>query len=142
MGGSAYWRVYFGEPDVKFFAKAPDGGANSGVTGYFLVEIKWLFSIVLLKFNKGTREAFHEHAFNALTIWLWGMVKEHHRDDPWGVKMFTATDFKITKRNVFHKIEALEDTWAISFRGPWKDHWREDRAGELVTLTHGRKVIG
>lgn len=128
---------------MKFFEKAPDGGANSGVTGYFLIEIKWLFSIVLLHFAKGTREAFHEHAFNALTIWLGGAVKEHHQGDLWGWKMrfWLPFQWKITRRSVFHKIEALESSWAISFRGPWKDHWREDRKGEMVTLTHGRKIV-
>ena len=125
--------------ELKFFSKSPDGGANSGVTGYFLVEIKWLFSVVLLKFERGTREAFHEHAFNALTIWLSGMVREEHRDGR--VCYFTAGMRKRTPRNVFHKIIALEPSWALSFRGPWVDRWREDRKGKLVTLTHGRQVV-
>lgn len=34
---------------MKFFSKAPDGGKDSEVDGYFLCEIKPLFSIVLLR---------------------------------------------------------------------------------------------
>lgn len=134
---------------MKLFSKASDGGANSGVTGYFVIEIKWLFSIVLLRFEKGTREAFHEHAFNAVTLWLKGRVREHLRHAmmdiyaPGGCScpFFKAGDFKRTPRSAFHKIEALEETWALSVRGPWLDHWREDRRGRLVTLTHGRREI-
>lgn len=126
---------------MKFFSKAPDGGKGSGVTGYFLIEIKSLFSVVLLHFASGSREAYHEHAFNALTIWLKGLVIEWHlADEPLGA-FFRAGDIKYTPRETFHKIEALEDTWALSFRGPWVDTWRESIRGRLRTLTHGRRVV-
>ena len=59
---------------MKLFHKSHDGGKNSGVTGYWLIEWKSGFSIVVLRFSKGTREAFHSHAFNALTWWLKGSV--------------------------------------------------------------------
>jgi hypothetical protein len=133
---------------MKLFSKAADGGENSGVTGYFLVEIKPLFSIVLLRFNKGTREAFHEHAFNAWTLWLKGRVREHqlYATDRFilltpTVSEFAAGQLKYTPRSNMHKIEALETTWALSVRGPWGDRWRELRGGRVVTLTHGRKEI-
>lgn len=124
---------------IRFWKKAPDGGKKSGVTGYFLIEFKKGFSLVLLHFDKGTREAFHEHAFNAITIWLKGCVREHHL---WGEpKDFTAGNIKLTPRSTFHKIEALKDTWAFSIRGPWVDRWREYRDGRYVTLTHGRVEV-
>lgn len=53
---------------MKILSKSYDGGPDSGVDGYWLIEIKSWFSIVLLHFNPGTREAFHNHAFNALTV--------------------------------------------------------------------------
>jgi quercetin dioxygenase-like cupin family protein len=124
---------------MRFFSKAPDGGRGSGVTGYFLVEIKPLFSIVLLHFAKGTREAFHEHAFNALTIWLKGKVREHHLSGE--TKDFRVGQIKFTGRACFHKIEALTSTWALSFRGPWRDTWREFRNNRFVKLTHGRREV-
>ena len=124
---------------MRWLSKAPDGGQNSGVTGYFLIEAKSTFSIVLLHFRKGSREAFHSHAFNAITLWLWGSVEEYHL---WGgLKRFSGGMIKFTPRSTFHKIEALQDTWAISIRGPWVDRWNEWRGGKLVTLTHGRVEV-
>jgi len=126
---------------MRFLQKAPDGGTNSGVTGYFLIEIKWLFTIVLLRFNKGSREAYHEHAFNAWTLWLKGHVKEHHLDRPDDPLEFRGGQVKYTPRTCFHKIEGIETTWALSFRGPWRDFWREWRDGKVVWLTHGRLEV-
>lgn len=124
---------------MKLFSKAADGGKNSGVTGFFLIEWKSLFSIVLLRFAKGTREAYHSHAFNAVTLWLKGRVREHHL---WlAPREFTAGQVKYTSRATFHKVEALETTWALSLRGPWVDRWKEFKNGREVTLTHGRKEI-
>lgn len=121
---------------MKFFKKAPDGGETSGVTGYYFPEIKPLFSIVLLKFNTGTREAYHSHAFNAVTFWIKGKVIEH--DVGGDRRSYKAGMFKYTPRDKFHRVEALTDTWAISIRGRWVAKWQELRRGGLVNLTHGR----
>ena len=37
---------------MKLFTKSYDGGENSGVTGYFLIEWKNVFSIVLLNLKR------------------------------------------------------------------------------------------
>jgi hypothetical protein len=126
---------------MKFFKKSYDGGADSGVTGYWLVEIKPLFSIVLLKFNKGTRDAYHSHAFNAITIWLKGKVIEHDLIFPERSECWIARSIKYTPRNKLHMVEALTDTWALSFRGPWAKTWIEYKDGKIIELTHGRKVV-
>jgi hypothetical protein len=68
--------VYHSKWFPRVFYKKPDGGKDSGVTAYFLIEWKILFSIGVLRFKKGTREAYHNHAFNALTWWLKGKVTE------------------------------------------------------------------
>lgn len=47
----------------RFFYKKFDGGKESGVVGYFLLEWKKVFSIGLLRFSKGSRENYHSHAF-------------------------------------------------------------------------------
>lgn len=127
---------------MKFFKKGYDGGTNSNVTGYWLVEIKPLFSIVILKFGKGSREAYHTHAFNALTWFIKGAVTEIHKDGTqidWGPSLKP----KYTPRNCYHKVFARETTWALSLRGPWIDKWKEFRevSNKEVQLTHGRKEI-
>ena len=54
---------------MKLFHKSKDGGPDSNVTGYWLIEWKKAFSVVLLRFDAGTREAYHNHAFNAIS-WI------------------------------------------------------------------------
>lgn len=126
---------------MKIFKKSYDGGKDSGVTGYWLIECKSLFSVVILRFSKGSREAFHSHAFNALTWWLKGEVLESKLND-YGEKFWKPSILpKYTKRDCFHKIFALETSWAISFRGKWKETWQEHKNNETYTLTHGRKKV-
>lgn len=127
---------------MKFFAYGADGGAESGVTGYWLIEIKWLCSIALLHFAKGTRENYHSHAFHALTWFLWGRVEEQHLDctaREWGPSLIP----KFTPRSTFHRVRALTDTWALTLRGPWSRTWEEfnPTTREFITLTHGRAVV-
>jgi len=119
----------------------PDGGEGSGVTGYFLIEWKALFSIGILRFAPGTREAFHSHAFNAVTFWISGAVVEEQETGE--LRRFSGFSLgpKITKRQCCHRVRGETTTWALTFRGPWVDHWREKRPTEDVVLTHGRTVV-
>ncbi len=125
----------------RLFYTKPDGGKESGVTGYFLIEWKPIFSLGVLHFKKGSREAFHSHAFNAVTFWLKGSVTEvKHPTDV--CRNFTASlKPKFTSRDNFHKVIAHTDTYALTFRGPWMDYWYEFKQGSYLTLTHGRKVL-
>ena len=126
---------------MKFCKKSHDGGKDSGVTGYWLVEIKWLFSIVLLKFNKGSREAFHSHAFNAFTWWIKGSVTEHFVDGSTPKMWKPSWKPKYTPRDEYHKIIANEVSYAISFRGPWSKFWKETKGNTETILTNGRKEV-
>ena len=132
---------------MKLFRKSYDGGSDSGVTGYWLIEAKSLFSIVLLHFSPGSRDAYHSHAFNALTWWLKGDVVEMFKHDPdpfnppakaWRPSLIP----KWTPKNCFHKIIAGEKgAWALSFRGPWDPTWFESKNGETYELGQGRVRI-
>jgi hypothetical protein len=130
---------------MRIFYKGKDGGPQSPVTGYWLIEIKGLFSIVLLKFNQGCREAFHNHAFNALTWFIKGDLLEERLDESKNKTTFTAYKRsiipKITKRDNFHRVWAQKTSWCLSIRGPWSKTWNEYKDGKLTTLTHGRKII-
>lgn len=133
-------KIYNSKYFPRLFYIKPDGGKESGVTAYFLIEWKILFSIAVLHFKIGSREAFHNHAFNALSWWLKGSVTEEKID---GVKKDYNPSIKpkYTPRSNFHKIIAYDNTWCFTLRGPWKDVWDESRQGKLVTLTHGRKEV-
>lgn len=127
---------------MKLFSYGMDGGKDSTVWGFWLIEIKPLFSIVILCFEKGSREAYHSHAFNAWTWFIKGDIEEHHKD---GRVINWKPSFKpkYTPRSTFHKVVAKERTYAISFRGRWLNTWNEffKKDRKIVTLTHGRKQI-
>lgn len=145
--------VYNGDPVFRFLWKAKDGGPDSNVTGYWLIECKALFSIAILKFAPGSREAFHSHAFNA---WSWvfkGRLREEvliHGDESsvGSAYIDLPTSWKpiYTPRDRTHRVYSEGTTWAITFRGPWSKSWKEfftpklGRRGKWVTLTNGRKV--
>lgn len=137
-------KIYNSKYFPRLFYKKPDGGKESGVTGYFLIEWKILFSIGLLHFKKGSREAYHTHAFNALTWWIKGKVSELHYNKPENNKDFKRSlKPKYTTRDCFHKVLSHENTWALTFRGPWSNIWKEfrERSNKMITLTHGRKEL-
>lgn len=130
---------------MKLFARMKDGGPESRVWGYWLIESKRFFSIVLLHFKDGSREAYHSHAFNAISWVLSGQLTE------WpfgrgsiGYNLYEPSLKPVwTPRHMMHRVVSLGDTWVISFRGPWANTWREyiPETKEILTLTHGRKVI-
>lgn len=136
---------------MRFFSKAPDGGVDSGVTGYFLFEIKWLFSIVLLRFEASKREVYHSHAFWGITWWLWGTIIEevlHRRgEDGYGVETrvwMPSFKPKITSRDCIHRFRPVQYTvWALSIRGPWARTWIEVNPHTMHrrVLSHGRKIL-
>lgn len=138
---NALQAIYNSKWFPRLFYRKPDGGKDSGVTGYFLIEWKPLFSIGLLHFKKGSREAFHNHAFNAITFWLKGSaIEEKH---PTGQQLRWAASLlpKYTPRENCHRIVADDDVYALTFRGPWNDTWFEFKNDRYITLTHGRKVV-
>ena len=131
---------------MRLFYKGKDGGPDSPVTGYFLIEIKWLFSIVLLKFNEGTRENFHNHAFNAFTWFIKGcLLEEIKTADSYIYKAYRRSiNPKLTKKDRLHRVHALETSYCISVRGPWSKTWQEysSNTREYTTLSSpGRKEV-
>lgn len=118
-----------------------DGGPESTVWGYWLAEIKSLFSIVLLKFVGRSREAFHSHAFNSVSWVLSGRLTEQMLDGT--IKVHTPSLRPIiTRRSTFHKVDSDGVTWVFSLRGPWSRVWQEYRPGRgYVALANGREEL-
>jgi hypothetical protein len=125
---------------MKFLSTSKDGGSESTVWAHWLFEIKFLASAVLLRFENGTREAFHSHAFNCVSWVLRGKLEERHID---GRIQYHYPSWRpvITKRDTFHQVFSYGRTWVISFRGPWADSWKEVEEGKEMTLTNGRKIV-
>lgn len=125
---------------MKILTKTKDGGPESPVDAFFLIECKSLFSIALLRFNKGSREAFHTHAFNAYTWYLKGTLIEEDFDG----SLYTYRRKllpKFTSKTKNHRVKAVTTSWCLTFRGPWQNTWTEDQGNTTTTFTHGRKVV-
>lgn len=128
---------------MRLFYKGKDGGYESTVTGYWLCEFKRLFSIVLLRFDNGTREAYHSHAFNCISWVLKGALKEEHHSSG-HIEMYSPSLWPVvTRRDTFHQVNSIGTTWVLSFRGPWTKTWNEfiPAAKEMVTLSNGRNKV-
>lgn len=127
---------------MKLFKKMKDGGPDSNVTGYWLVEIKSLFSIVLLRFADGSRENYHSHAFHAFSWVMKGKLLEEHMQLKTNHIYPSWIPF-ITTRQCFHRVTSYGDTWALTFRGPWSKSWAEYSpvTEEIIVLSNGRKEL-
>ncbi len=129
---------------MRFMEKCKDGGPESPVDSFTLIEIKSLFSIMLLRFNKGKRESFHNHAFNALTWFINGeLIEERLVGGVVETKYKRSPLPKITKRDNLHRVKALKDSWCLTVRGPWSKTWSEydEHEDTNITLSNGRVVL-
>lgn len=127
---------------MKLLSSGKDGGAESTVSGFWLIESKKLLSIAYLKFANGSRDAYHSHAFNSISWLLSGELQEEHMN---GTIVVYKPSLKpiITKRDTFHKVVSVGTSRAITFRGPWTNIWREwlPQQTRYRTLMNGRKEV-
>lgn len=120
-----------------------DGGPKSTVTGYWFPEIKRLFSIALLKFENGSRDEFHSHAFNCISWVLKGKLREERLDEGWTCTHTPSLWPIVTKRSTFHRVFSRGTTWVFTIRGPWGKTWMEynPQSSQFSLLGLGRKVL-
>lgn len=130
---------------MKIFKKMKDGGPHSTVTGYWLIEWKAVFSIVLLKFEGQSRETYHTHAFNCISWLISGELQESFKNAAKSLKHYTPSLVPfVTKRTDFHKVDSIDTSWLLSIRGPWNKTWHEtdqSTPDQTRTLSSGRKVV-
>lgn len=133
---------------MKFLEISKDGGPKSKVWAYWLFEIKGLFSVALLRFEDGSREAYHSHAFNSISWVLSGELTEHvlgeldSNEDPiinWYQRSIRPI---VTFRETFHKVISRGRTWVFTLRGPWANEWYEfdEPTNSIQVLTDGRQI--
>lgn len=127
---------------MNILCKKKDGGKESPVDAYFLVECKGLFSVALLKFNKGGREAYHTHAFDAYTWFLKGNLVEEDVDGS-VYKYNRSLIPKLTLKSKNHRVKALEDSWCFTIRGRWDKEWTEynETLNESTVFSWGRNIV-
>lgn len=127
---------------MKFLSWGKDGGPKSTVHGFWLVEAKRLFSVALLRFSSGSRDEYHNHAFDSVSWVLRGKVTEHHLHGGHIDRYYPSWRPIVTRRSTFHRVVSSGTTWVLTFRGPWSKTWREfdPLAWKYVTLADGRVV--
>lgn len=133
---------------MKFLETTKDGGAESTVWAHWLIELKGLFSVALLRFEHGTRDAYHSHAFDCVSWVLSGELHEQHYPCNSGrldIHRAGLTPI-VTRRNTYHRVRSIGRTWVLTFRGPWSKTWREavpDGEGGYAErkLAHGRREV-
>lgn len=127
---------------MKLLWNDKDGGKES--KGWIWgIEIKSLFSILIVRFAQGTRPVYHSHAFSAISWLLRGELRETLLG---GSERWYRPSFRpiLTPIDIVHQVRGIpENSWAITFRGPWARYWQEfDPARQKwITLTHGRKEV-
>jgi hypothetical protein len=127
---------------MRFCYHGKDGGKESTVWGFWLIELKGLFSIVLLRFENGTRDAYHNHAFAAISWVLRGKLVERHLEGEWQETHEPSLRPIITPRREFHRVQSIGRSWVLSFRGPWAKTWREfTHDAGFRTLANGRRRV-
>jgi hypothetical protein len=127
---------------MKLFSIGKDGGPFSTVTGYWLIELKKLFSIALLKFENGSRDEYHTHAFDSLSWVLKGHLREEELNG--GISDHRPSLLPIlTERKTFHRVFSHGTTWVFTLRGPWAKQWLEYSPLDdmLSVLEDGRVVV-
>jgi hypothetical protein len=132
---------------VKFLWGSKDGGPESNVRMWG-IESKLLGSILVLHFAPGSREAFHSHAFNAVSWVLNGFLYERVRmvDQPedYAESWWHHPSWRpvLTRRSTFHKVSGgRHGSWVLTFRGRWHRTWQDGQPESPDTLTHGRKKV-
>lgn len=120
-----------------------DGGPYSKVHMYGL-EWKAVGSLLVLRFEPGSREAFHSHAFHAASLVLDGaLVEAVQHFNRFECLTYRSGQLVFTARTRCHMVISVGRSWVLSLRGPWQDTWIDIdlSTGERHVLGHGRQRV-
>lgn len=112
------------------------------VTQFKIFENKKWFSLIIFYFHNSpnkSQDRFHTHAFNALSIRLWGDYEEEFLDKP--SSMRSRKRFLFIPRDSFHRITRSNGCCTLLLAGKWKKTWLEFKNGEFTEFSHNRKII-
>lgn len=126
------------------------------VSQFVVFECKYLFSIIIFYFHKtnGIQDRYHTHAFNAVSIKLFGEYTEHTISvntpkelgkfiNVWNFGNNRRTEvFRYIPKDCFHCIGQSSGCMTILLSGPWGKEWKEFVNGKVVTYTWGREKNG
>lgn len=138
---------------MKILMGSKDGGPESNVRMWGF-EWKSGFSILLLCFAEGSREAFHSHAFDAISWLLSGALIEETMtrvtSDGRVLRRYHDTMYVPsikpirTPRHTMHKVSGFaKRSLVLTFRSAWQPTWLDwpENDSKPKTLTWGRKEV-
>lgn len=111
------------------------------VTQFKIFENKKWFSVILFYFHKcpnKVQDRFHTHAFNSISILLWGDYEEEFLNSP--SKMRSRSRFLYIPRNSFHRITRSNGCCTLLISGKWCETWVEFKDGVYTEYFHNRLI--
>lgn len=127
---------------MRFLKKSIFEFGEQKVTQFILFENKNWFSVILFYFHKcpnKVQDRFHTHAFNALSVLLWGDYEEEFLNKP--TEKRSRKRFLFIPRDSFHRITRSNGCCTLLFSGKWNPTWIEFKDGVFTELSHNRKII-
>lgn len=112
-----------------------------------VIEIKSGFSIIFFWFHKSNhvQDRFHTHAFNSLSIKLFGEYEEHVLldEESGNTEIIHRTQtFKYFPRDSYHAIgKSRRGCLTVLIAGPWQKHWKEWIGGEVKKYSWSREEV-
>lgn len=109
---------------------------------FTVFEHKRLFSIIFYYFKgAGWQGRFHSHAFNALSLRIFGDYLERGIFDNVPTRRRAERRWQYIPRDHFHELGRSNGCLTLVIAGPWAKTWQEVRDGVVRTFGWGRKVV-
>jgi len=110
---------------------------------FVIFEHKNLFGIIIFHFKGKEQDRFHTHAFNALSIKLFGSYTEGILDPITKKIRYEKRDrvFKYFPRDSYHSINHSDGCCTVLFQGPWRKYWKEYKNGKETLLSWHREEV-
>ena len=108
-----------------------------------ILEHKDFFGILFFYFKGKKQDRFHTHAFNAISIKLFGEYTEYLLDDEESGKFHLHKRdyiFRYFPRSTYHSINDSQGCLTLVIQGPWKGTWKELKDGVVTYYSPGRVV--
>lgn len=134
---------------TKYFSFLKYNVFNFGeqkVSQFIIFECKYLFSIIFFYFYKSNscQDRFHTHAFNAISIRIFGDYIEEFLLDEVNYKVDSAkrsrSRFLYIPRDSYHRITKSNGCLTLLLSGKWKKTWKEYINGEVIIYNWNRKT--
>ena len=117
------------------------------VSQFIIFECKYLFSIIFFYFHKsnGCQDRFHTHAFNAISIRIFGDYIEEFLLDESEYIIDSAKRsrkrFLYIPRDSYHRITRSDGCLTLLLSSRWNKTWKEYIDGKIVYYNWNRTIL-